>query len=83
MPHNERFDQGQALPPPAAEAGSAIRPDCQAARIGEVTEFAECLVKTGESCPHRLTFNAFLFCVHPQREGIIARTPAQEGPAGK
>jgi hypothetical protein len=40
-------------------------------------------VKTDASCPHRFTFNAYRYCVHPEREAIIARTLAEEGPPGK
>jgi len=83
MPQSEQFDEGPALPRPASETGPVIRKDCRAARIGEVTEFAECLVKTDASCPHRLTFIGYRYCVHPQREAIIARTLALEGSSGK
>ena len=80
---DEQFDKGRAPPQPGSETGSAICDDCRAARIGEVTEFAECLVKTDASCPHRFAFNAYRYCGHPKREAIIARTLAQEGPPGK
>jgi hypothetical protein len=83
MPQGEQSDQGPAPPQSASGAGPVIRDDCRAARIGEVAEFAECQVKTDASCPHRLVFNAYLYCVHPQREAIIARTLAREGPPGK
>ena len=83
MPHDEEFQQGSAPPEPASEAGPVIRDDCRAARIDEVTQFAECQVKTDASCPHRLTFSAYLYCVHPDREAIIARTLAQQEPPGK
>jgi hypothetical protein len=74
MSHGEQSDPGPALPQPASQAGPAILNDCRAARIGDATEFAQCLVKARPSCPHRLTFSAFRYCVHPQREAIIART---------
>jgi hypothetical protein len=80
MLQREPLGQGPAPPQPASEPGPLIRDDCRAARIGEVTEFAECQGKTDASCPHRLVFNAYLYCVHPQREAIIARTLAPEGP---
>jgi hypothetical protein len=83
MPRDGQFDQGPGLPQPASQAGAAIRDDCRAARIGEVTDFAECLVKTDASCTHRFAFNAFRYCAHPQREAIIARTLAHEGPPDK
>ena len=83
MPQDQQFDHDPVLPQPASQAGTAIREGCQAARIGEVTEFAECRVKTEAFCPHRFAFNAYRYCLHPQREGIIARTLAQEGPLGK
>jgi hypothetical protein len=82
MPTDEPFDQGTALP----QLGSRLEPPilnwCRAARIGDAIDFAECLVKTGASCPHCLVFNTFLYCVHPQREQIIARTLATEPPPG-
>ena len=74
------IDQGPVLPQTASQAGPVIHHDCRAARIGEVTHFAECLVKTGVSCPHLFAFNTFYYCVHPQREAIIARTLAREAP---
>jgi hypothetical protein len=82
MSQDEQFDQGPALPQPAAQAGPAFMDDCRAVRIGEVTHFAQCLVEARASCPHRFAVNAFLYCVHPEREAIIARTLAREGPAG-
>jgi hypothetical protein len=60
----------------ASQAGPEILDDCRAARIEEVTHFAQCLVKTRPSCRHRLTFSTFRYCIHPQREAIIARTLA-------
>lgn len=80
MPADEQFDQGPAPPQPSSQAGPVILDRCRAARVGDVTDFAECLVKTSPSCPHRLAFNAFRYCVHPQREKIIARTLAAEPP---
>jgi hypothetical protein len=76
MTAGDQFDQDPALPQPASKAGPAILPDCRAKRIADVTDFANCLVKTGESCPHRFAFNDFRYCVHPQRKTIIARTLA-------
>jgi hypothetical protein len=79
MPPDDYFDQGPGLQQSASEAGAVIRNDCRAARIGEVTDFAECRAETDTSCPHRFAFNAFRYCAHPQREAIIAHTPAREG----
>jgi len=75
---DEHSDQGPGLPPPASQPGPAILDDCRAARIADVTDFAECLVKTRPSCAHRLALSVFRYCVHPQREAIIARTLATE-----
>jgi hypothetical protein len=83
MSQNERSEEEPAPHQAACAAEPAICDDCRAARIEEVTQFAECLVTTSTSCPHRMTFNAYLYCVHPQRDAIIARTLANEGPAGK
>ncbi|MGO8929180.1 MAG: hypothetical protein ACLQU3_20125 [Limisphaerales bacterium] len=83
MAHGEQSDQEPTSPQPASQAGPVVRNHCRAARIDEVTEFAECLVKTDASCPHRFAFSAFRYCVHPQREVIVARTLAQEAPPGK
>jgi hypothetical protein len=80
MPADDQLDQGPAPPQPATPAEPAIRHDCRAARIGDVTDFAECLVKTGALCPHRFTFNNYHYCAHPQRETIIARTLATDSP---
>jgi len=78
MPDGDQFDQGPQLPQPASPAVPAIQDDCRAARIADVTDFAQCLVETRPSCPHRLAFNDFRYCVHPQREAIIIRTLAAE-----
>ncbi|MGO8925672.1 MAG: hypothetical protein ACLQU3_02075 [Limisphaerales bacterium] len=83
MAPGEQSDQTPTFPQPASPTRLVIRNDCRAARIGEVTEFAECLVKTVAACPHRFTFDSFLYCVHPEREAIIARTLAQQGTPGK
>jgi hypothetical protein len=83
MTADEQFDQGPALPQPASPLRQAVLDDCRAARIGDVTEFAECLVTTRASCAHGFAANAFRYCVHPQREEIIARTLAAEPPPAK
>ena len=83
MPEDEQFGQGPALAQPAAQAGPAFRDDCRAARIGEVTHFAQRLVEDRAACPHRFAFNAYLYCVHLEREAIIARTLDREGRADK
>jgi hypothetical protein len=76
MTIDEQFDQGPAGAQPAPQARPAILDRCRAARIDNVTDFAECLVETTATCAHRLAFNAFRYCVHPEREAIIARTLA-------
>ena len=78
MPADEQFDQGPAPPQPASQAGPAIPDGCRAARISDVIQFAECLVKASESCAHYFAFNTFRYFVHPRREEIIARTLATE-----
>jgi hypothetical protein len=83
MPQNEQSDDTPAPRQAASAAEPAISDDCRAARIEEVTQFAECRMTTSASCPYRMTFNAYLYCVHPQREAIIARTLAEEEARGK
>jgi hypothetical protein len=83
MPADEQFDQGPALPQPASQAGPAITDVCRAARIGDATDFAQCLGNTADSCPHGFVVSSFYYCVHPQREAIIARTLAAERSPGK
>ena len=83
MPQSDRLDEGPAPSPSAFQAGSPLRDDCRAARIDEITEFAECLGKADQSCPHRMTFSTYLYCLHPQREAIIARTLARQKPPCK
>lgn len=80
MPQDEQVGQGPAPPQPASQEGSAIPDRCRAARIDDVTEFANCLVETVTHCPHGFAFNSYRYCVHPRREVIIARTLAAEGP---
>jgi len=82
MSHGEQSGQRPAPPQPASQAGPEILNDCRAARIDEVTHFAQCLVKTRPSCRHRLTFSTFRYCIHPHREAIIARTLAADLPPG-
>jgi hypothetical protein len=79
MPQDEQVGQWPAPPQPASEAGPGIPDRCRAARIDDVAQFANCLVETITDCPHRFAFSAFRYCVHPQREVIIARTLAAEG----
>lgn len=83
MPADEQFDQGPALPQPVSQAGLAILDRCRVARIGDVPDFAQCLVKAGTSCPHGFVASSFYYCVHPQREAIISRTLASGGAPGK
>jgi hypothetical protein len=83
MPADEQFDQGAALPQPAPQPAPAILNACRAARIGDVLDFAQCLVEAGASCPHGFEASSFHYCVHPQREAIVRRTLAAEGPPGK
>jgi len=82
MLEGQQVGQESPLLQPASEAGAVIRQDCRAARIGDVTQFAECQAKTDASCPHRFAFRSYLYCVHPQREAIIARTLAREMTSG-
>jgi hypothetical protein len=51
-------------------------------RIDEVADFANCLVKPAEPCPHGFVSGSFHYCMHPDREAIIARTLAAEPPPG-
>ena len=79
----QHFDPDAILPQPAAQAGSVVRSRCRAARIGDIADFAECLVISDDSCQHRLVFNTYRYCVHPQREVIIAQTLAGGLPPGR
>ena len=83
MSEDEPFDQEPAQPQPAPQAAPAIPDHCRAARIGEATEFAQFLVEPRPSCDHHFSFGDFHYCVHPQREAIIARTLAAEGRPGQ
>ena len=78
MPDGDQFDQGPQLPQPASQAGPGILDNCRAARIADVTDFAQCLVETRPSCPHGFVSGSFHYCVHPHREAIIARTLATD-----
>ncbi len=80
MPAGDQFNQEPGSPQPAFGQELAILDDCRAVRLGEITEFAECLVQTRPSCAHRLVFSRFHYCLHPRREEIIART-LSAGPA--
>ena len=80
MAEDEHFDQGPALPEPASQAGPVILDRCRAARIGDVADFAQCLVQARGSCQHGFSSGSYNYCVHPQRETIIGRTLAAEGP---
>jgi hypothetical protein len=74
MPENVQSENEPAPPQPAALAGPVMLNACRAARIGEVTDFAQCLVEAASACPHRFVVSSFYYCVHPQREAIIGRT---------
>jgi hypothetical protein len=80
MRHGGQSDQDPALPQPASQAAPQIPDDCRAERIGDVADFASCLVETPAPCPHRFSFSDFRYCVHTQREVIIASTLAAELP---
>ena len=80
MAADEQFDQGSAPPQPASQAEPAIQDQCRAARIGDVTEFAQCLVQARDSCLHGFSSGSYNYCIHPRREAIIERTLAAEGP---
>ena len=78
MSHDEQADEGPEMGLPASQAGPAILPTCRVARIDDITHFANCLVEAAESCPNGFVSGSFHYCVHPQRETIIARTLAAE-----
>jgi hypothetical protein len=73
---DNQSDQGPAVPQPASQEGPVIAGDCRAARIGDVADFAQCLMEDRADCPQRFVAHRFYYCVHPQREKIIARTQA-------
>ena len=77
------FEPDATVPQPAAQAGPVARSRCRAARIGDIADFAECLVISDDSCQHRLVFNTYRYCVHPQREIIMLRTLTGGLPPGK
>jgi hypothetical protein len=81
--NDENFDEGPAQPQPASQEGPAFLDRCRAARIGDVTHFAECLVEARESCQYGFSFGNRNYCEHPRREAIIARTLDAEGPSGR
>ena len=80
MPADDQFYQWPEPLQSAPQAGPVILDQCRAARIDDVTDFAECLVKTSAACAYYLTLSAFRYCVHPRREEIIARTLAAGPP---
>ncbi|HVM51509.1 MAG TPA: hypothetical protein VMU04_25985 [Candidatus Acidoferrum sp.] len=61
-------------PPQEAAADSTVSDACRAKPVGNITEFAECLVKGHDDCRHGLRFGESRFCWHPRRQEIIART---------
>jgi hypothetical protein len=75
------FHKRPAAIPPAPQRAPQIPRGCRAARIGDITAFAECLAKRPASCPHRFPFGSSYFCEHPQRDAIIARTQVAQRPA--
>ncbi len=74
--HGDYPEPKNAAARSASQLGPILPGECRAARIGDATEFAECLVKTNRPCHHRFSFNDYHYCVSPERETIIARTLA-------
>lgn len=48
---------------------------CRARRSGHA-HHADCLVEQPFGCQHVLTFGSAFFCLHPERDSIVARTEA-------
>ena len=82
MSEDEPFGQEPAQAQPAPQATPAFPDRCRATRIGEVTEFAQCLVQPWPLCEHGFSFGSTYYCEHPQREAIIARTLAADKTVG-
>jgi len=59
-----------------------ISPTCRAERSRWFSSenLAICLT-TGPCCQHRLNCDEFLFCLHPDRQQIIAQTQGAKNPA--
>ena len=70
----DHSDPDPPSPKPASQVEPPVLDTCLAARIGDAIDFANCLVKAAESCPHGFVSGSFHYCVHPHREKIIART---------
>lgn len=48
---------------------------CRALRV--LPTLVECLVVKGHLCPYATPFGNGLFCEHPERDQIVARTKAE------
>lgn len=48
---------------------------CRALRV--LPTLVECLVMKGHLCPYSTPFGSGLFCEHPERDQIVARTKAE------
>jgi hypothetical protein len=79
MSEEQPFNEEPAQRQLACVESPAIPDGCRAARIGLITEFAQCLAEPRPSCACHFVFGACDYCEHPQREAIIARTVAAEG----
>jgi len=56
------------------DGGLAIAEKCQARSMGDITQFAECLVSSYQGCGYALSFGGACLCRHPLHEEIVRRT---------
>jgi len=47
---------------------------CRAKAMGNIAEFAVCLVPPPQNCGHVFSYGHGYYCHHPQRQEIVART---------
>ena len=50
---------------------------CRARRLAN-SDLAYCLVDAPYDCKHAVSFGSSFFCLHPERDGIISRTEANQ-----
>ena len=72
---NGDLERGQGNPLGSGPGASPpFRPECRARRLSGIDGFAECLTPSSDPCQFLFRYGHGLFCTHPQREQIIART---------
>jgi len=73
--------QEPSAPPNDASGNLPFPAHCRARAMGEITDFAECLIHETTHCTHGILFGESRFCQHPQHKEIVAQTSRAKCPS--